>query len=85
MSRSSGVPVRRSRSDAGKSTITTGGISNVPTRARQNGVAGNCSVHHFRHRKRVWRLTPTSSCRRRIRAGLAPQRIAEIRTTMAPR
>lgn len=84
MSRSSGLPVKRSRSDAGKSAVETGG-SSAPLMARQNGVAGSCSLYHLRHRETVWRLTPTSSCRRRMRAGLAPQRIAEIRTTMAPR
>ncbi len=58
MNRSSDVPVKRSRSDAGKSAIEIGGIS-APTMAPQNGVAGSCSLHHLRHRETVWRLTPT--------------------------
>jgi len=78
------VPEKRSRSEAGRSLVSTGGMNAAET-IRQNGLSANVSRHQARHLSTVRRLTPSSSRSLRILAGVAPCLIAATTTTMAPR
>jgi hypothetical protein len=83
-SRASSSPAKRSRSDNGRPPGSAGGMK-AAAAARQNALSANASRHHLRHRSTVRRLTPRCSRSLRIRAGVAPCRIAETSTTTAPR
>src|SRR5260370_37141996 len=81
MSCSAAAPEKRSSSEAGRRSWSTGGMKAAET-PRQHGLATKARRHHARQRAIVRRPTPTSS--QRCRAAVAPCRIAETSTTTAP-
>jgi hypothetical protein len=68
---SASAPVKRSSSDAGRRSCSTGGMS-AARAACQNGVAVKLSRHHVRQRSTVPRSTPTSALMVRIRCPVTP-------------
>ena len=84
MRRSVSSPLKRSSSDAGRRSRSTGGM-NVARAICQNDVAVKLPRHHARQRSTVRRSTPTTCERRSIRDAVTPCRMIATSTTIAPR